>query len=48
MDEQLVQLDAIYDLPWNRIGPYLVGVITAYILKVKLKNTLTLTKVRIL
>ncbi|KAJ8921442.1 hypothetical protein NQ315_003060 [Exocentrus adspersus] len=44
MDEQLTQLDAIYDLPWNRIGPYLVGVITAYILVVKLQNKLVLRK----
>ncbi|XP_018569291.2 nose resistant to fluoxetine protein 6-like [Anoplophora glabripennis] len=44
MDEQLVQMDAIYDLPWNRMGPYLIGVVTAYILKVKLDNKLTLTK----
>ncbi|KAJ8960414.1 hypothetical protein NQ318_013695 [Aromia moschata] len=44
MDEQLVQLDAIYDLPWNRIGPYLVGAITGYILIVRLQQKLTLTK----
>ncbi|KAF5279566.1 hypothetical protein FQR65_LT03388 [Abscondita terminalis] len=44
MDEQFVQLDAIYDLPWNRIGPYLVGVITGYILIVKLDGKLTLKK----
>ncbi|XP_063912546.1 nose resistant to fluoxetine protein 6-like [Zophobas morio] len=45
MDDQLTQLDAIYDLPWNRIGPYLVGVITAYIFVVKLERKLKLTKI---
>nr|CAH7744863.1 unnamed protein product [Callosobruchus chinensis] len=44
MDEQFAQLDAIYDLPWHRIGPYLVGSITAYFLKVKLQNKLNLQK----
>lgn len=47
MDEQLVQLDAIYDLPWNRMGPYLVGVITGYILVVKLQKKLELKKVNL-
>ncbi|CAG9765415.1 unnamed protein product [Ceutorhynchus assimilis] len=42
LDDQLEQLDAIYDLPWNRIGPYMVGLITAYILVIKLKNKLVL------
>lgn len=45
MDEQLDKLDAIYDLPWNRMGPYLVGMITGYILIVKLNKTLVLKKV---
>ncbi|CAH2001190.1 unnamed protein product [Acanthoscelides obtectus] len=45
MDEQFAQLDAIYDLPWHRIGPYLVGVITAYFLKVRLQNKLSLQRV---
>ncbi|KAF5292693.1 hypothetical protein FQA39_LY13905 [Lamprigera yunnana] len=44
MDEQFVQLDAIYDLPWNRIGPYLIGVLTGYILTVKLEGKLKLKK----
>ncbi|CAH2001189.1 unnamed protein product [Acanthoscelides obtectus] len=44
MDEQFAQLDAIYDLPWHRIGPYLVGVITAYFLKVRLQNKLSLQR----
>ncbi|EEZ98971.2 nose resistant to fluoxetine protein 6 [Tribolium castaneum] len=42
MDEQLTELDAIYDLPWNRIGPYLIGVVTAYIYVIKLKQKLVL------
>ncbi|XP_050303803.1 nose resistant to fluoxetine protein 6-like [Anthonomus grandis grandis] len=42
LDDQLEQLDAIYDLPWNRIGPYMVGLITAYILVIRLKNKLVL------
>ncbi|CAH1373621.1 unnamed protein product [Tenebrio molitor] len=42
MDEQLTELDAIYDLPWHRIGPYLVGVITAYIFVVRLQRKLVL------
>ncbi|CAH1956129.1 unnamed protein product [Acanthoscelides obtectus] len=44
MDEQFAQLDAIYDLPWHRIGPYLIGVITAYFLKVRLQNKLSLQR----
>ncbi|KAK4881188.1 hypothetical protein RN001_004507 [Aquatica leii] len=44
MDEQFIQLDAIYDLPWNRIGPYLVGVITGYVLTIKLEGKLNLRK----
>lgn len=46
MDEQLIQLDAIYDLPWNRIGPYLIGVITGYVLTIKLDGKLKIKKVR--
>ncbi|KAJ8972707.1 hypothetical protein NQ317_014741 [Molorchus minor] len=46
LDEQLLQLDAIYDLPWNRIGPYLVGAITGYLLQVHLQHKLALTKVQ--
>jgi hypothetical protein len=45
MDEQLTELDAIYDLPWHRIGPYLVGVITAYIFVVRLQRKLVLKEV---
>lgn len=45
MDEQLAQLDAIYDLPWNRIGPYLVGAISGYILVIKLNGKLNLSRV---
>ncbi|KAI4502974.1 hypothetical protein M0802_002018, partial [Mischocyttarus mexicanus] len=42
-DQQYKLLDEIYVCPWIRIGPYLVGVITGYIL-VKLKNKLKLDK----
>ncbi|CAB0032047.1 unnamed protein product [Trichogramma brassicae] len=31
MDEQYNMLDVLYDPPWTRIGPYLIGMITAYI-----------------
>ncbi|KAK9878820.1 hypothetical protein WA026_003655 [Henosepilachna vigintioctopunctata] len=44
MDEQLVHLDDIYDLPWNRIGPYLVGTATGYFLVEKLQYKLVLGK----
>ncbi|XP_044761570.1 nose resistant to fluoxetine protein 6-like [Coccinella septempunctata] len=44
MDEQLMHLDDIYDLPWNRIGPYLIGAITGYLLVKKLKFQLILGK----
>ncbi|KAK5649569.1 hypothetical protein RI129_000598 [Pyrocoelia pectoralis] len=44
MDEQFAQLDAIYDFPWNRIGPYLIGVVTGYILTIKLEGKLNLKK----
>lgn len=44
MDEQYVKLDAIYDFPWNRIGPYLIGVVTGYILTVKLEGKLNVKK----
>ncbi|XP_025830740.1 nose resistant to fluoxetine protein 6 [Agrilus planipennis] len=44
MDEQLISLDAIYHLPWQRIGPYIVGFITGYILVVKLDMKLKISK----
>lgn len=48
MDQQLVELDAIYDLPWNRMGPYLIGILTGYFLQMKLTDKqLVLKKVRI-
>ncbi|KAL7303579.1 hypothetical protein TKK_0003736 [Trichogramma kaykai] len=31
MDEQYNMLDVLYDPPWTRIGPYLIGMITAYV-----------------
>lgn len=45
MDEQLIHLDDIYDLPWNRIGPHLVGAVSGYLLVKKLKFHLALGKV---
>lgn len=45
LDEQYQTLDEIYDLPWNRIGPYLVGIISGYILVVKMKNKLEIERV---
>ena len=44
MDQQYHMLDLLYDPPWTRIGPYIVGIVTAYIL-VRLNNTLILRKV---
>ncbi|XP_043275242.1 nose resistant to fluoxetine protein 6-like isoform X2 [Venturia canescens] len=41
MDQQYHMLDLLYDPPWTRIGPYIVGIITAYVL-VRLKNKLVL------
>lgn len=37
-------LNVLYDPPWTRIGPYIVGMITAYIL-IKLNNKLPLKTV---
>lgn len=45
MDEQYAKLDDIYDLPWNRMGPYLIGVVTGYILIMKLDCKLMLKRV---
>lgn len=45
LDDQLEQLDSIYDLPWNRLGPYVVGLATGYFLVVKLQNKLILKEV---
>ena len=44
MDAQYAFLDILYDPPWTRIGPYIVGVITGYIL-LKLNNELLLRTV---
>ncbi|XP_043475080.1 nose resistant to fluoxetine protein 6-like [Leptopilina heterotoma] len=41
MDAQYHMLDVLYDPPWTRIGPYVVGMITAYIL-IRLNNKLPL------
>ncbi|XP_014602889.1 PREDICTED: LOW QUALITY PROTEIN: nose resistant to fluoxetine protein 6-like [Polistes canadensis] len=43
LDKQYNFIDELYFPPWVRIGPYLVGVITGYIL-VKLKNKLNFKK----
>ncbi|XP_015123942.1 nose resistant to fluoxetine protein 6 [Diachasma alloeum] len=40
VDEQLNTLDIFYDPPWMRIGPYLVGLATAYILITVLRKRL--------
>ncbi|XP_011298499.1 nose resistant to fluoxetine protein 6-like [Fopius arisanus] len=40
LDEQLNTLDKFYDPPWMRMGPYLVGLATAYILVVTLRRRL--------
>lgn len=37
-------LDILYDPPWTRIGPYIIGMMTAYII-IKLNNRLHLHKV---
>ncbi|KAL2718957.1 nose resistant to fluoxetine protein 6-like isoform X1 [Vespula squamosa] len=39
MDQQYHLLDVLYDPPWTRIGPYIVGMITGYIV-IKLNNEL--------
>lgn len=44
MDNQLAFLDKLYDLPWLRSGPYFIGVIAGYILKVRLQDKLVLKK----
>ncbi|XP_019872410.1 nose resistant to fluoxetine protein 6 [Aethina tumida] len=44
LDEQFRTLDDIYDLPWHRCGPYVVGFITSYILMVKWEMKLTLSR----
>ncbi|XP_015601967.1 nose resistant to fluoxetine protein 6 [Cephus cinctus] len=43
MDEQYNMLDQLYYPPWTRIGPYIVGTVTAFIL-IKLNNQLTIRK----
>nr|XP_050859870.1 nose resistant to fluoxetine protein 6-like isoform X1 [Vespula vulgaris]XP_050859871.1 nose resistant to fluoxetine protein 6-like isoform X1 [Vespula vulgaris]XP_050859872.1 nose resistant to fluoxetine protein 6-like isoform X1 [Vespula vulgaris]XP_050859873.1 nose resistant to fluoxetine protein 6-like isoform X1 [Vespula vulgaris]XP_050859874.1 nose resistant to fluoxetine protein 6-like isoform X1 [Vespula vulgaris]XP_050859875.1 nose resistant to fluoxetine protein 6-like isoform X1 len=39
MDQQYHLLDILYDPPWTRIGPYIVGMVTGYIV-IKLNNEL--------
>ncbi|XP_003424053.1 nose resistant to fluoxetine protein 6-like isoform X2 [Nasonia vitripennis] len=43
MDQQYHMLDVLYDPPWTRIGPYIVGMITAYIV-IRLNNKLELRR----
>lgn len=43
LDEQYNLLEQLYDPPWIRIGPYIVGVLTAFI-NYKLNNKLPLKK----
>ncbi|XP_046403423.1 nose resistant to fluoxetine protein 6-like [Ischnura elegans] len=43
LDEQLAMLNVLYDPPWTRIGPYLVGMCTGY-LAVYLNGKLNLSK----
>lgn len=43
-----MNLDAVYDVPWIRINPYLIGLITGYLLVVRMNNKLELSKVRLL
>ncbi|XP_046739404.1 nose resistant to fluoxetine protein 6-like isoform X2 [Diprion similis] len=43
MDAQYNMLDILYDPPWTRIGPYIIGVGTAYIL-IKLNKKLDVKK----
>ena len=44
MDEQYNMLDLVYYPPWTRIGPYLIGMITAYLIT-RLNGKLSLKKV---
>lgn len=45
LDEQYRLVEVLYDPPWTRIGPYIIGMITAYIL-LKLDKKLVLKKVK--
>nr|CAD7433433.1 unnamed protein product [Timema monikensis] len=43
LDQQLSMLHILYDPPWTRIGPYIVGMVTGYLV-VKLNGCLPLNK----
>ncbi|XP_014482754.1 PREDICTED: nose resistant to fluoxetine protein 6-like [Dinoponera quadriceps] len=43
LDEQYRLLDVLYDPPWTRIGPYIIGMITAYVI-LKLNKKLILKR----
>ncbi|XP_011155266.1 nose resistant to fluoxetine protein 6-like isoform X2 [Harpegnathos saltator] len=47
LDEQYRFMDLLYDRPWVRIGPYLVGMIAAYIL-LKMGKKLTLKRTTVI
>lgn len=44
MDNQFNMLDLLYDPPWTRIGPYIIGMMTAIIL-VRLDKKLEIQRV---
>ncbi|XP_071442364.1 nose resistant to fluoxetine protein 6-like [Hetaerina americana] len=43
LDEQLAMLNVLYDPPWTRVGPYLIGMCTGYLV-VKLNGKLNISK----
>lgn len=43
LDEQLAMLNVLYDPPWTRVGPYLIGMCTGYIL-VHLRGKLNISR----
>lgn len=45
LDEQYRLLNVLYYSPWTRIGPYIIGMITAYV-ALKLNKKLVLKRVK--
>lgn len=45
LDEQIRLLSVLYDPPWIRIGPYIIGIITAYIVR-RVNKELVLKRVK--
>ncbi|KAG8225572.1 hypothetical protein J437_LFUL002089 [Ladona fulva] len=43
LDEQLAMLNILYDPPWTRVGPYLIGMCTGYLI-VRLRGKLNISK----